>query len=529
MTEEGSPQGLLRSNLVVAAGTALSRITGFVRIAVLGAVLQRSALYEAYDRANNSPNAVYELVIGGVLSAGLVPVFTRHLEDDDEEAISAVIGSVIVVLLALTAVAVLAAPLVFHASAWNVEGVDPGAFRRVGTSLARIFLVQILFYGIFAVWAALLNARRRFFAPAWAPVLSNVVVIGALWWASARLPEGVDTFQRAVEDPGLRFRLGVGATVGIAAMTLGLIPALARAGITARVRPNFRHPAVVRVFKLSTWTFGYAAANIVTALIVGNIAGPGSGRQAAYGSAYTLFQLPHGILAVTLTTTLLPEMARRVARKDREGFIERSTAGIRLVALVMAPAAAVFLALRRPISQVLLERGKVTPVETLLTSDALAGFAVGLAGFSVYLFVLRCFYAHADTRTPFVINLVECVLNLVLGVILFDRFGVLGLGLGFGLAYVLCALWAIQVLGYKVPGFAVGPVFGALGRTALAGVVAAEIGWFASRLVAGASHWSAAAMVGLGGLATIGAYAAVIALLSGPEVDDLHALVRRSG
>ena len=111
--------------------------------------------------------------------------------------------------------------------------------------------------------------------------------------------------------------------------------------------------------------------------------------------------------------------------------------------------------LRRPIVGALLQHGEYGADDALATSRALGGFALGLVGFSVYLFVLRGFYAHHDTRTPFVVNVVENVINVVLAIVLVDRYGVLGLGLALGLAYLVSAVWALQIIGYKVPGFPV--------------------------------------------------------------------------
>ena len=109
--------------------------------------------------------------------------------------------------------------------------------------------------------------------------------------------------------------------------------------------------------------------------------------------------------------------------------------------------------LRRPLIGLLLEHGEYTAIDALVTSRALAGFALGLPAFSVYLFALRGFYAHQDTRTPFVINAGQCVLNVVFAFVLYGRWGVLGLGAAFALSYVLAALWSLSVLATKVRGY----------------------------------------------------------------------------
>ena len=140
------------------------------------------------------------------------------------------------------------------------------------------------------------------------------------------------------------------------------------------------------------------------------------------------------------------------------------------------------LALARPIIGAFLQHGEFSEHAAITTGRALAGFSIGLVGFSVYLFVLRGFYAHQDTRTPFVINVVENLLNIVFAVLLVGRYGVLGLGLAFALAYLLSAAWALQVLSFKVPGYALRPIFASLGRMLLASVLMAEVVWLVSRV-----------------------------------------------
>ena len=516
--------GLLRSNLVVALGTAASRVTGFGREMVFAIVIGQNALADAYGGANNSPNAIYELLIGGVLSATLVPTFARHVEDGDDDATNAVVTTSLLAIAGITVVAVVAAPLVFHLSSLIVaDGVDPVAYRNLGTALTRVFLIQVFFYGLSALAGALLNARRRFFAQSWAPVLSNLAIIAGLLIVNLQLTGG-DPYEQARTDSTLRLTLSLGATVGIALMALAQLPALRAAGVHLRFRPDFRHPAVRKVFTMSGWTFGYAGANIATVYLIRNLAEPGSGGPDAYTKAYTIFQLPHGLLAMSITTTFVPDLARLVHRKDRQGFVERTTLGVRLVALLTFPAAFALLALRRPLVGLLLQHRSFTADNAYVTSRALAGFAVGLIGFSVYLFVLRGFYAHQDTRTPFVINLFECLLNVALAIVFVDRWGVLGLGLAFGLSYVMCAAWALQVLSYKVAGFDLRVLFADLGRMLLAAIVMAEVMWLVGRLVG--------SNVGLGALArllaagTVG-LAVYVGLLAALGVRDLDELVRR--
>ena len=513
---------LLRSNVVVATGTTLSRLTGLGRVLVFGYVLGQKALADAYTIGNETPNIVYELLIGGVLSATLVPLFTSFVEDDDEESANAVISVTLVALAVLTFIAVLAAPWIF--GIYTVDpssSVDAEQFREVGTLLTRIFLLQIFFYGATGLANAVLNARRQFFAAAWSPILPNVIIIATM----LSLPQptgGTWGLADVLSNDRLRWTLGLGATVGIASMAIVLAIAVRRAGV--RVRPNlqFRHPAVRRLLSLSGWTLGYVAAHQVTTAVVRNLADPGSGDARAYFVAFTFFVLPHGLLAVSIATTFAPELARAVDRRDRRGFVTQVSLGARLVALLTLPAGALIFVLRRPVIGAVAQYGEYTAADVANASRALGGFALGLAGFSVYLFVLRGFYAHQDTRTPFMINLVQTGLNIVLAVALVGRYGILGLAIALAVSYVLCAVLALNVMSYKVPGFSMGEVLVSVARMALAAAIAAEVAFLLSRLVGARAGPAAFLRLTVGGTVGIAVYIGVLGLLRVPELDALR-------
>jgi putative peptidoglycan lipid II flippase len=509
---------LLKSNLVVASGTALSRLSGLARIVVFGYVIGQTALADAYRIGNETPNIVYELLLGGVLSATLVPLFTSFDERDDEESTNVVITVGMVLLAGITVVAVIAAPLIFGLYTLAPGGdVDVDQFREVGTLLTRVFLIQIFFYGATALANGWLNSQRRFFAAAWSPILPNLIIIISL----LTLPEAGSrewTLGDVIDDDRVRWTLGLGATAGIAAMALVLIVAVRRSGLRFRPKLEFRHPAVRRLLTLSGWTLGYVVANQVVVVVVRNLADPGSGDAAAYFDAYTFFVLPHGLLAMSIATTFVPEMARAVVRRDRDEFTSRTSLGVRLIALLVIPAGIVLFVLRRAIVGVFLEHGEYTPAAADNTARALAGFALGLIGFSIYLFALRGFFAHQDTRTPFIINLVECALNIVLAFALAPAYGILGLAIAFAVANVVGALWALQVLAYKVPGFPLRRVLTSLWPMVLAGALAAEVMWLVSRGVGGNTGGEALLRLTVGGLVGLVAYVALLLVLRVPEV-----------
>ncbi len=446
--------GLVRSNLVVAGGTAVSRLTGLARVIVFGIVVGQTSLADAYEAANNAPNALYELLLGGVFSATLVPLFVSLFaaNDDGSKDVSAVFSTSLIALVGATALAVVAAPWIFHLFSLSpASGIDADTFRQAGTALTRIFMIQILFYGMIALTSAILNARSRFFAAAWSPVLANLIAIALFVAIPLTGADNPPLLSDVIGIPATLWTLGLSTTLGIGAIALVQVVVVRRSGIVLRFQPSVSNPSVRRLLRLSTWTVGYVIANQISIVVVKNLASPGSGLVDAYGKAFVLFQLPHGLLAVSIATTFVPVLARHAQAHQLEAFGQRLSQGIRLTILVSLPASIVAVVLASPIVSVVLGYGNFDAVAVANTAQALSGLAVGLVGFSVYLFVLRGFYARGDTRTPFVINLIENAINIALAFALVDRFGVRGLGLAFGLAYLSGAVVALAFLKRAVP------------------------------------------------------------------------------
>ncbi len=517
---------LLRANVSVGLGTALSRLTGLLGFAALAYALGQASLSDAYNLANNSPNAVYELVLGGVLSATLVPVFTAQLDEGDDEATDAVVSVAAVALAVLTAVAVLAAPLIVRLLTLHPDAaVDADRLRSVGTSLARLLLPQIFFYGLMALGSALLNARRRFFAPAWAPVLANLVEIALFISIGIKLgrePNLTDAQRIGWLVPAL----GIGTTLGIAVMALALIPALIRAKVRLHFRPQWRHPAVGRVLRLSAWAVGYVIANQVALLVVYNLARPGEGHLSAYQLAFIFFQLPHGLLAVSIMTTFTPDLAQAWHRRDFRWFNDRMSLGLRMLGLLVIPASVGYLVLAHPLVVATLQRGAFDAADAQATANALAGFALGLFGFSAYLFVLRGFYSQQNTKTPFWINLGENAINVLFAVLLVSAFGVPGLAVAFAIAYLLSAVIAFAVLHQRVPGLDARGIATSLGRLALAALIMGVVVWLVTRAVGDTASFGGAALRTLVGLLVgVVTYVAALALLRSPELGSARAVL----
>ncbi|MSZ72441.1 MAG: hypothetical protein F2716_08955, partial [Actinobacteria bacterium] len=229
----------------------------------------------------------------------------------------------------------------------------------------------------------------------------------------------------------------------------------------------------------------------------------------------------------SIATTFIPEMARAVARRDRDAFVERTAFGLRLVGLLTFPAAFAFLVMSRPIIGALLQHGEFSASATITTSRALAGLSLGLIGYSIYLFALRGFYAHQDTRTPFLINLVQNVLNIILAFALVRTYGVLGLGVAFAVSYIIGAVVALYVLRIKVHTFPVVDVLVSLARMLAAAAVMGAVLWLALKPVGDNNGFGAVLKISVGIVIGTLVYLGALTLLRVPEVNGLRSASQR--
>jgi putative peptidoglycan lipid II flippase len=460
-----------RSTALMAVGTLASRLTGLARTIVFF-WFGTTALAETYTKANNTPNMIFELVVGGVLSATLVPLFVdlarqrRPGHDDVDNAENAAGVDAIVTLVAtILVIAVIVLFLAAPALMWIVfRRPDEAVQRQLGTELLRLFAPQVAVYGFVTIATSMLNARRRFLAPMLAPVLNNVVVIIVLLWArrlvvhlvpdaSVRGTDSLATLRAVAADGPARLLLGLGTTAGVVAMGIALFVPWTRSGAKIRWNWDPRHPAVRRMIRLSGWTFGYVAANLVALQFVAG-ALPGRGQFTAYTLAYTtFFLLPHGIFSVSVMTALQPELSLAYLERKRGVFRRHLTGGIRTILAITLPATAGYLALAPSIMRIFVV-GDLTPQGSRLVADVLRCFVVGLPAFSVYLLLMNACKAMLDTRSTFIINCVENAINIVLaGLFVRLGFGAQGLAAAFAAAYLAAVVLAGAYVSRRIGGF----------------------------------------------------------------------------
>jgi putative peptidoglycan lipid II flippase len=442
-----------RSTGVMMAGTMLSRLTGFGRNVALAYAIGQNGLTDAYNVANTTPNIVYELILGGVLSATLVPLFVAHLrpatDGDDADPwrdVSAVLSLVLAVSLAAAAAFVVAAPRIIDL--YLSADATPDQ-RVVATRLLRLFAPQIVCYGLITVTTGILEARRRFAAPKFAPIANNVIVIGTLL-ALPHVARDLSVGRFRHDGPGLLL-LGLGTTAGVAAMAVGQVVRLRAAGAHLRLLWWPRSPLIHRLLRLSAWTLGVVAANQLALWVTFRLATSRPGDQSAYAAAQVFFLLPHGVYTVSVMSALAPEMAEHWIHGDRAALGARVVQGIRRTLAVIVPAGIGLALVAQPLVTVLLRHGRFDARDAATTSTTLACLALGLPGFSTFLLLGRVFQSMQDTRTMFWLYVIENGVNIGLAFALHPHFGVQGLAAAYSVAYTVAAVVALAVLHPRLP------------------------------------------------------------------------------
>jgi putative peptidoglycan lipid II flippase len=479
-------EGLVRSTAVMAVGTTLSRITGFLRVAAMAFALgvAESRLADAYAVANNIPNIVYELILGGILTSVFVPVFVHQLAKRSRaeawRSAQAVMTVTFLVLLVVMVVGIVAAPWIVKVYTVRVPPEARPAVQDLATFFLQFFMPQILLYGMGAVATGLLNAHRRFAVPMFAPILNNLVVIGT-FVTFALMTEGTPT--PTTITLGQKLVLAIGTTAGVAAMTFALWPSLRATGFRWKWVPDPKNEAVRSLIRLSGWAVLYVVLNQLGLLVVIVLAGAQQGGYAAYTIAFIFFQLPHAIFSVSIMTALLPALAEDWVRKDRADFRRDLARGIRASAFVVIPAAAGYVALAEPIVRLLIEHGVATSASTELVAGVLQFFALGLFQFSAFLLFLRAFYAMQDTRTPAVINVFAVGVNVAANLALFPALGVRGLALGHALAYTFAATVAFLVIRRRLGGIDGRDLARGMAKVLIAAALTGAAAWAGSRLI----------------------------------------------
>lgn len=520
----GRAGNLLKSSAVMAAGTLVSRLTGFVRQMVIVAAIGAATLGDTYAVAYQLPAMIYFLTVGGGLNSVFVPQLVRSMKEDDDGGdayANRLLTLVMVILAALVAVSVFAAPTMIRTLSPSIAG-DPHA-NAVAVTFARYCLPTIFFMGVHVVVGQILNTRGSFGAMMWTPVLNNIVVIATfglfIWvFGTASSSEmGVAT----ITPEGVRL-LGVGTLLGLTVQALAMFPYLRAAGFRFRPRFDWRGHGLGKAAKLAKWTVLFVLANQAGNVVVTRLATaagakadhqgfPGTGLI-GYQSAQLIWGMPQAIITVSVMAALLPRISRAAHDGDTGAVRDDISQGLRTSAVAIVPLALGFVALGTPLCTLLFGSSGTEQARSM--GYILMAFGLGLIPFSVQYVVLRGFYAYEDTRTPFYNTVIVAAVNAAASVLCYlvlpARWAVAGMAASYGLAYAIGVGVAWKRLRKRLGGDLDGRhVVRTYTRLVGAGIPAAALGGVASYAITGAlgagPTGSVAALAG-GGLVLVAVF-----------------------
>jgi len=532
----GATTGLGRASALLASGTFVSRILGFVKAIVVTATIGQtgSAAADAFGVANQLPNNIYALVAGGVLSAVLVPQIVRaglH-EDGGQKFINRVLTLGLVIFIGVAAVATVAAPLLVglyaqQAPASGGRGFSPEAFA-LATAFAYWCLPQVLFYALYSLLGEVLNARGLFGPFTWAPVLNNVVAIGGLVAFMLMFGGAAQNHSAEVWDAGKIALLAGSATLGVAAQALILGAFWRRIGL--RYRPEFRWRGVGlgRTGKAAGWVFAMILVTQSAGIVQTNVASLASSHGASVftvQNAWLVFMLPHSIAAVSIATPYFTRMAGHATRGDLAAVRADLSSSLRAIGMIIVFSAVALIVLAYPFSRFF--EPEFVHVEAM--ANVIMAYLAGLVPFSILFVLQRAFYALEDTRTPFFVTCFQAAL-FVVGAVLCTGLPVEWIGVGIATVTTLAGtaqtLLAFFLLRRRLKGIDGRRILlrlaQYLGCALVAGLAGLLVVWALGGYVSGGfaldSRLSAGLTMVVGGLGMAAVYFALLLLIRNPEL-----------
>lgn len=504
----------------MASGTVISRVLGFARAVLLAAMIGVTTnAADAFGVANQLPNNVYAIIVGGVLNAVLVPQLVRastHL-DGGRGYIDRLLTLAIVVFGTVTVLATIGAPLLvgLYTQGWSADQL------ALATAFAYWCLPQLFFYGLYSMLGEVLNARSYFGPFMWAPVLNNVVALagmGAYIVIFGMDPTGSQSVSNWSESQ-IALLAGT-ATAGVASQALILFVSWRK--IQLHFRPNFKwrgfglRPAA----KAASWTLAMVLVTQIAGLVQTSVASTVVATRetnadagiAAAAIAWLVFMLPHSVVTVSVATAYFTRIAQHAQRGAIDELKVDLGAGLRTIALVSLLAEAAIITLAYPIARVFV--GEFPATEALGT--VIVAQLLGLLPFSIGFFLQKAFYALEDTRTPFYTTLVQAGL-FIIGALLIQiqvpyYLRVAALALLTGVTVLVQATLAFVILRNKIGSFSGGFWFASL-RFAIAAVGAGVAGSALLAGIGGISEGSFAVATVLGAVLTCLLIGAVILLV----------------
>ncbi|WP_231644815.1 murein biosynthesis integral membrane protein MurJ [Sciscionella sediminilitoris] len=393
----------------MAIATLVSRLTGFLQKVLLAAALGIGALNDGFNAANNLPNMLLEFVLGGVLTSVAVPVMVRARKEDPdggEAYTQRLLTMSIAVLGAATIVCVIAAPLLIKLT------VSSGPSSDVARVLAYLLLPEIFFYGLSALFNAILNARDVFGPTAWSSVANNIVAIATLAIYMA-MPGKPSLDPASISDPKLLV-LGVGTTLGIVVQAFVVVPSLRRSKFRFRWRWGL-DSRLSEFGKLALWSIAYVGISQVAVIVLSRVSTTGSpGGLTIYNLSWLLVQLPYAVIGFSLLTAILPRMSRAAADGDTMGVLGDLSFATRMTTVMLGPISAVMTVLGPQVGLAMFSLGQSDPSQAARLGLALTTSAFCLLPYTITMVQMRVFYAMKDSRTPTLIMAIMVLVKIPL-------------------------------------------------------------------------------------------------------------------
>jgi putative peptidoglycan lipid II flippase len=531
--EGGSTAG---NSAVMAAGSLVSRVIGFVRNMLIGMTLG-AGIGDAYTSAQFLPGQIYELLLGGILSSVLIPLLVRRRKADPDGGLlftQRLLTFTVVTLGVATALVVAAAPWI---TAIQASDGTTEQYKDLVTAFAYLILPIIFFTGLSAMISAVLNVRGHFAAPMWAPILNNLVVI-ATCGIFIVVFGTTNGFRPEDMTPGRILLIAGGTLLGMVAQAIGLLPALRKVGFSWKWRWAPRSLGLGEVGRLAGWMLCYVGANQIAVFVVvrvlNGVSGKNNASVLAFNNVYLLTMMAHGIIGVSVMTALLPKMSAAAAEGrygDVSGDLSR---GIRLTTTALAPIAVAYGVLGVPIAVTLFQGGAFTYDDAFATGTVLVVAAFAVIPLSVSYLCTYAFYALQGNKTVALINIPVVLLRiagyLVLAEVLSNSLAAAGMTAANALSYLLSAVISLAVLRRRIGRLNLGSVAKGLLKVLVAAVVAAAAGLLVVHLLPGGDtpgRLTAALQVVVAGAVIMIVYLATAALLRVHEINQVVGMVRR--
>jgi putative peptidoglycan lipid II flippase len=519
-TEEPRPSAartLARAGMIVSAAFLVSRILGWLRLVVIAAAVHDPSELDAFFAAFRIPDLLFQLVAAGALSSALIPVVAGLLETDGESRAWRVVSTVANLMLAILLVLGL---LVFVFADRLVpiytSGFLPATMSRT-IELTRIMVLSPIFLALGALATSVLNARGRFAASAIAPIVYNLAIIGAAL-----------LFAPSLGAVGL----SIGVVLGSLGHLLVQLPPLRGIGYRYSRTIDVRDPAARKALTLmAPRALGLGAGQVTFLVVTALATSLGVGALTAFTIAFTLLQIPIGVIGVPLGVVLFPSLSRGAATGDDVEFVSLLTRSMRLLAVVMIPVGVLAALLRT--ETVALLFGGLDPAIIRMTADAFLAFLIGLPAHAVIAVLARAFYARQDTITPVALAVGAVLVNTSLATILVGPLGLPGLAVAIAVAAWLEAIGLALLLRRREGPLGMATVADVGLRTLVAAAFAAVIAGFVHLLIGPALAPDPASIgrAGIPGLATVivvvsAAFAAAFWVLAHAlRIDDARSIV----